>query len=110
AYNVKAQLKFTKREAVFLVTMAERHYDYTCQAAASVAGVRGAQTNGFIAQLKLFPGRTPVTWTWQQLDLTMKILEARQHAAPREALRLSLTSQVDAAMREISLRHDELNA
>lgn len=73
-YEVRAQVSFTSEEIDCMLQWAGNHYDSTCQEAASVAGVHGARTNGYIAQLRLFPNLKAV-WTSRQIDLTLKILE-----------------------------------
>jgi hypothetical protein len=77
-YEVRAQVTFTRKEYEFLIASAKTHYDGTCKAAGLAIGEQGAQENGFLAQLRLFPtdkAFTRVTWPFSRFDLCMKILE-----------------------------------
>jgi len=80
SYKVEAVVTFTKAEAEVLVTLANHHYDSTCVASGLSSGeshpkVGTAATNGFLAQLKLFPGST--VWSFRNFDLALKVLEGR---------------------------------
>lgn len=104
-YTVTAEVKFTDEEIDFLIGRAKTHYDWTCQAA-GLSIAEGGQTNGFIAQLKLFPTLAAV-WTFRELDLTLKVLEMRDFN--NELLRTKLFTQIILICDGMSRRHKEMN-
>lgn len=99
-YDIEATITFEREEYETLIELAKMHYDATCREAGYKAGELDrynvpAAKNGFLAQLELFPdtqegtgmlfnGKPAVkldvstaTWSFRNLDLTMKILEQR---------------------------------
>lgn len=104
SYTVTAEVSFTPDEADYLVKRAKVHYDGTCQAARFLIS-EGAFENGFLAQLKLFPG--PVNWSFRNFDLTLKILELR--GRPEDQLmRLTIHTALNRACDLINKRYEEL--
>lgn len=104
-YRVEAEVRFTPEEVDFLIERAKSHYDDTCRAA-GMSYEDGARENGFIKQLKLFPSKAAgVTWTFRQLDLTLKILEMRSH---NEFLRMKLANELNMICDTINKRYEDL--
>jgi hypothetical protein len=112
-YDVELEVSFTIEEASALCELAKLHYDDTCRAAGMLIS-DGAQKNGFLARLTMFPPRSlTVNWTFDKFDLTAKILEQlpwvlRANRSKWQVLE-PLTTQVLVALRVIAREYDRLN-
>jgi hypothetical protein len=104
-YDVKVEVEFSGEEVDYLIARAKSHYDGECQAA-GMSYEDGARSNGFIKQLKLFPG--PAFWTSSQIDLTLKVLEWYTSVDTSE-IRDRLHRELMAAWSELRDRHAEAN-
>jgi hypothetical protein len=102
--TAEAEVSFTPEEADFLIECAKNHYDTACLLAGCVIGEEGARINGFIAQLKLFPG--PDVWTFRKLNTALKILELHNS---NELLRMKLSGELHAICSTLQNRGSELN-
>lgn len=111
AYEVKAELCFTKAEVDLLVKHAKTHYDSACQAAGMLIG-EGVRENGFIAQLRMrAPQHTHprqpyarAVWKFRQLDTALKILE--MHTGDMKCSKLF--NQFWTTLKSIEDRHNKL--
>lgn len=104
-YDVKVWMEFTGEEVDCLILRAKNHYDYKCQAA-GMSCEEGGFSNGFIAQLKMFPG--PAAWTSDQLDTALKVLE-RYTTLNDSALRDKLHTELCTAYFSLQVKYAEAN-
>ncbi len=108
-YRVEVELKFTEEEIDYLIDRAQRHYDGACQAAGTSIA-EGARTNGFIAQLRLFP-QFDVIWTGREVDLALKVLEFADLGptkSKKDVLRKRLREELNSAFTVMEQRYIEL--
>jgi hypothetical protein len=111
AYEVSAEVEFTKAEVALLIKHAKAHYDHACWAAGLTIGERGARENGFIAQLKMRAPRrikgepyARAVWKFRQLDTALKILEMHGND-PKVRV---LSSMLWGACKALEIRYTEL--
>jgi hypothetical protein len=112
-YKVELEVSFTAEEASALVELSQLHYDDTCRAAGMLIS-DGAQKNGFLTHLMMFPPNSlTVTWDFHKFDLTAKILEQLPWALCSNRSKWQvlepLTTQVLVALRVIAKEYDRLN-
>lgn len=106
-FDVKAEVCFTAEEVDYLIERAKRHYDDACRAA-GMSYEDGARETGFIKQLKLFPStRIGVSWTFRQLDTTLKILE--HYAGKDDPMRARLFKEIHSVCDTMVIKHKQLN-
>lgn len=106
-YRVEAEVRFTPEEVEYLIARAQVHYDATCRAA-GMSYEDGARENGFIKQLKLFPSKHGVVWTFRQLDITLKILENFAGNYGDLPIRRKLANEIHIICDTLQQRHSQL--
>jgi hypothetical protein len=112
-YDVELEVSFTIEEAAALCELAKLHYDDTCRAAGMLIS-DGAQKNGFLTHLMMFPPRSlTVNWDFRKFDLTAKILEQLPWALCSNRSKWQvlepLTNQVLVSLKVIAKEYDRLN-
>ena len=75
-YSVSVEVEFPPEEVAHLIFRAATHYSATVREAARAIH-DGAKENGFIAQLKMFPGAT--RWDSWKVDIALKAVEINKY-------------------------------